>query len=260
MKGFTKDHKFIPITNYIKNGIRKSRDQSEKTNGVRLKRNDSSNVISEEDYAKKVEWWRDNASDLYKIYINKFPDSTIASDLRRSGIPRHGHFGEALYEGRYRDAMYRADSENLVKLKELGIEHFLSKEKRHQDDPSDYDEFMSRYNWAKDYVKRPRMKRVIDAEEEALIIKRLKDKNLSTEKVTDEDEFGESVTFLHVTISKEQTLDAINGNRNAEEIVDHVTGMTEDERLRNNITISNGLYKLETEGKIKNKNGKWVKI
>ena len=38
MKGFTRDHKFIPITPYTKKGTRKSRDQNAKSEGVRLAR------------------------------------------------------------------------------------------------------------------------------------------------------------------------------------------------------------------------------
>ena len=167
MKGFKDDKgKFRPTGN--QNGIRKSRDQSAKTEGVRLQRGKSiiseeeasklkkqlkrkGGSISNEDYSKLVMYERSKASDLYKIYISKFPDSHIARDLNTAGLPSHGHFGTALFEGRYEDAMYRADSDNLRKLKEIGIEHFLSKERKHPDDPSPYESFMTRYDWAKDY-------------------------------------------------------------------------------------------------------------
>lgn len=149
MKGFKDSSgKFHPITN--NNGVRKSRDQTTKTEGVRMKRNQKENIISKEDHLRQIENWRENASDLYKIYVNRFPDSHIAMDLKRVGIPSHGHFGQALYEGRYEDAMYRADAENLVRLHELGLENLLSKESKHADDRSPYDEFISRYNWAKE--------------------------------------------------------------------------------------------------------------
>jgi len=100
--------------------------------------------ISKEDYEKIVAHHKSKASDLYKIYLDKFPNSHIGRDNERwgtSGIGSHGHFGDALFEGRYEDAMFRADSDNLRKLKAIGIEHFLSKEKPHPDG----------YNWAKDY-------------------------------------------------------------------------------------------------------------
>jgi hypothetical protein len=92
-------------------------------------------------------------SDLYKQFVSKYPNSSVGRDYHRwkqTGLSgSHGHFGEALREGRYTDAMYRADGNNTVNLKGVGIEHHLSKVQHHPDDPSDYDEFMSRYNWAK---------------------------------------------------------------------------------------------------------------
>ncbi len=109
--------------------------------------------ISKEDYEKIVAHHKSKASDLYKIYLDKFPNSNIGRDNARwgtSGYGSHGHFGDALFEGRYEDAMFRADSSNLVNLKEIGIEHFLSKEKPHPDDESPYNVFMGRYNWAKE--------------------------------------------------------------------------------------------------------------
>jgi len=43
VKGFTKDHKFIPMTDY-KKVTRKSRDQKEKTQGVRMKKTNVSSI------------------------------------------------------------------------------------------------------------------------------------------------------------------------------------------------------------------------
>jgi len=106
--------------------------------------------VSKEDDIKFTEWQKSKASDLYQIYVAKFPNSDIAQEYRRGALG-HGHFGEALFEGRYADAMYRADSKNLVMLHNIGLEHFLSKVQRHPDDPSEYDTFIGRYNWAKDY-------------------------------------------------------------------------------------------------------------
>jgi hypothetical protein len=106
--------------------------------------------VSKEDDIKFTDWQKSKASDLYQIYVSKFPNSDIAREFRRGSLG-HGHFGEALFEGRYADAMYRADSKNLVMLHEIGLEHFLSKVQHHPDDPSEYDTFIGRYNWAKDY-------------------------------------------------------------------------------------------------------------
>lgn len=119
-----------------------------KHDGIKIEIPIKNKNVSDVQHAENVARWRDNASDLYKLYVSMFPNSHIAMDLRRAGIPSHGHFGEALYEGRYEDAMYRADSDNLIKLHELGIEAFLSKEKKHPDDTSPYEEFLSRYKWA----------------------------------------------------------------------------------------------------------------
>jgi hypothetical protein len=97
-------------------------------------------------------------SDLYKLMIKKYPNSSVGSDYHRwqktGSTGNHGHFGEALREGRYTDAMYRADANNLVNLKGVGVEHFLSKKQTHPDDPSDYDHFISHYKWAKKHTGR----------------------------------------------------------------------------------------------------------
>ncbi|MCP6727117.1 MAG: hypothetical protein KJI69_03775 [Patescibacteria group bacterium] len=106
--------------------------------------------VSKEDDRKFTDWQKSKASDLYQIYVEKFPNSQIAEEYRRGSLG-HGHFGEALFEGRYADAMYRADSKNLVMLHDIGLEHFLSKVQRHPSDPSEYDTFIGRYEWAKDY-------------------------------------------------------------------------------------------------------------
>jgi len=177
MKGHMKDGKFHPHTQ--SKGVRKSRtdrksrteyrrDQIQKTLGVKIRKAKLENVISDEE-AKKIEkgyfskegveveddekykdWQKSKASDLYKIYVSKFPNSDIAEEYNRGALG-HGHFGEALFEGRYADAMYRADAKNLIMLHDIGIEHFLSKKRKHPDDPTEYETFIGRYEWAKDY-------------------------------------------------------------------------------------------------------------
>lgn len=106
------------------------------------------NGISNEDYQKLVEHKKSKASDLYKSYIGKYPNSQIAQEYG-NGRLGHGSFGEKLFSGDYTGAMYKADGNNLVKLKNIGIDHHLSKTQHHPDDPSDFDEFQSRYKWAK---------------------------------------------------------------------------------------------------------------
>ncbi len=102
------------------------------------------------DDRKFKDWQKSKASDLYIMYVDKFPNSQIAQEYERGALG-HGHFGEALFEGRYADAMYRADSKNLVMLHDIGLEHFLSKNRKHPKDPSEYETFIGRYEWAKDY-------------------------------------------------------------------------------------------------------------
>ncbi len=68
-------------------------------------------------------------SSLYRRYLIQFPDSHIARDVQQygsKGMMSHGGFGTALREGRYEDAMYAADWENIVKLEQLGIINHLS--------------------------------------------------------------------------------------------------------------------------------------
>ncbi len=138
---------------FKREGERKARIISHEEADELSKKLKQKNGISNDDYVKLVEYKKSKASDLYKLYLSKFPNSHIAQDNVRwgTGIGSHGHFGDALFEGRYEDAMFRADSDNLRKLKAVGIEHFLSKEKPHPDDPSPFDVFEGRYNWAKDF-------------------------------------------------------------------------------------------------------------
>jgi len=78
---------------------------------------------------------------------------------------------------------------------------------------------------------------------------------------SDPDEPDEDpIEFNTIEVTEKQTLDAVNGKRSALEINDLITGTTEDERLRNDIDVSNNLLKLETEGKIKIENGVWKKV
>jgi len=82
MKGFTKDGKFHPIKPY--NKVRKSRDQSAKTKGVRLKRSDGSRIKTIE---FKVWKYDDAPEDLQEKIIEKlrqnkleFGDTFFAED------------------------------------------------------------------------------------------------------------------------------------------------------------------------------------
>jgi len=70
LKGFTKDGKFHPITDY--KGVRKSRDQKVKTDGIRLKRKgqlfkpqESRNVLVNKDH---VIIWDDDGVEVLLQY------------------------------------------------------------------------------------------------------------------------------------------------------------------------------------------------
>lgn len=77
MKGFTKDHKFIPITDYQKKGVRKSRDQSTKTEGIKIER-------------KAREWMDiDNYNPNFMRFMNRV-DKTGEGDLRELIFERIG--------------------------------------------------------------------------------------------------------------------------------------------------------------------------
>lgn len=95
---------------------------------------------------------------------------------------------------------------------------------------------------------------VTDSERKA-IFSRLARNNIRVATVDD----GEGGRVPQIEITREQTLNAVNGKRDALEIVDHLTGTTETERLRNNFSVTNGLFKLQQEGKIKLMDGKWLK-
>lgn len=63
---------------------------------------------------------------LYKRYIEAFPNSLIAVHTSVLGDDiSHGSFSDALKEGRYEDAMYRADDNNLIKLEQLAFFNYI---------------------------------------------------------------------------------------------------------------------------------------
>ena len=93
---------------------------------------------------------------VYVEMVEKYPASSVGGDVHRwaeeGSFGNHGHFGDALREGKIADAMYRADSDNLVYLDEIGIEPMLSNTRHHPDDPSEKETFRGRADWAKKYV------------------------------------------------------------------------------------------------------------
>jgi len=97
---------------------------------------------------------------IYIAMVEQFPNSSVGGDVNRwaseGSYGNHGHFGEALREGRIADAMYRADGDNLEHLGDLHIENLLSNVKPHELDPSERAEFLSRLEWARGRTQKQR--------------------------------------------------------------------------------------------------------
>jgi hypothetical protein len=87
MKGFTRDHKFVPMTDY-KKVTRKSRDSQTKLEGVRLRRDKKIPV-----YNTKVNW--DNKRKPFKMWIVKHPEG---SDVVKGSVTivMAEHYGQAI--------------------------------------------------------------------------------------------------------------------------------------------------------------------
>ena len=65
-------------------------------------------------------------SKLFERYISAFPESLIARHTEMLGDDvSHGGFSDALKEGRYEDAMYKADDDNLIKLDILSFHNYI---------------------------------------------------------------------------------------------------------------------------------------
>jgi len=62
MKGFTRDHKFVPMTDYKK--VRKSRDPKEKTQGIKIERKKRNNSFKIGDVVK---YWDDEKGKITYI-------------------------------------------------------------------------------------------------------------------------------------------------------------------------------------------------
>jgi len=87
MKGFTRDHKFIPMTDY-KKVTRKSRDSKTMSEGIRLRRDKKIPV-----YNTKVNW--DNKRKPFKMWIVKHPEG---SDVVKGSVTivMAEHYGQAI--------------------------------------------------------------------------------------------------------------------------------------------------------------------
>jgi len=87
LKGFTRDHKFVPMTDY-KKVTRKSRDSQTKLEGIRLRRDKKIPV-----YNTKVNW--DNKRKPFKMWIVKHPEG---SDVVKGSVTivMAEHYGQAI--------------------------------------------------------------------------------------------------------------------------------------------------------------------
>jgi len=124
MKGFTKDDQFHPITDY-KKGVRKSRDQSAKTEGVRKAREEYTVIYPYEGKVyhnsmtapynvrlpSKVIQRLDSMGGLYEGFRKMFNAEAIGST--------GGHFGQKLQDENLREAWMRADFQNRYNLMQL---------------------------------------------------------------------------------------------------------------------------------------------
>ncbi len=77
-------------------------------------------------------------SELYQVYLKKFPKSDIARAERNGLGNRGGSFQTALKAGDYGEATVRADEFNILKLKKIGLQHHLNK--------ADMEIFKKKYN------------------------------------------------------------------------------------------------------------------
>ncbi len=81
---------------------------------------------------------------------------------------------------------------------------------------------------------------------------------LTPDELKEEESFGSYETERYeVQLSDKQILDSMNGKRNVTELIDHITGTNENDRLKAELLPSTHLGRLEKEGKAKLVNGKW---
>ncbi len=87
MKGFTRDHKFVPMTDY-KKVTRKSRDSKTMSEGIRLRRDKKIPI-----YNTKVNW--DDKRKPFKMWIVKHPEG---SDVIKGSVTivMAEHYGQAI--------------------------------------------------------------------------------------------------------------------------------------------------------------------
>ena len=67
-------------------------------------------------------------SELYQVYLKKFPKSDIARAENNGLGNRGGSFSTALKNGDYGEATVRADEFNILKLQKIGLQHHLNDE------------------------------------------------------------------------------------------------------------------------------------
>ena len=241
MKGFTRDHKFVPMTDY-KKVTRKSRDPKAKTQGVRLKRTTRVKALTlvptellNHPMFEEGSEWLDILAENPKVIV---PDEK----QRRFWIWFGGesrNFHEVQPDGHTADTFsYGGDraTENITPKEAVRIIEELE-------------------------LNPEEIRRKRDPESNKKIIDKLRGKegvSAKVEREYDEDDPDEFEDIVIVKITKQKTFDSIGNGGTALEISMRATGLTEIESQKT--LESNGIFELEKEGKIKRKNGKWIKV
>ena len=79
-------------------------------------------------FAKRDDNSKKQGSELYRVYLKKFPESDIARSEKVGLGNRGGSFATALKNGNYSSAMIYADEFNILKLHRIGLQHHLADE------------------------------------------------------------------------------------------------------------------------------------
>ena len=268
MKGFKdSNNKFHPITTYkgVRKSDRKKKEpfpvtktegiprgkliQMQREAGVRGKKDESQMMMMPIDISvrEQMEWENAVGSDIVKVKHEMMDGRPITSVRFENG--------EEWFEFDSVDHQEDFLEENNIKVDEELVGEFV--EVNH----SEISGYITMPSGKVAFGEKEdtRMKRQPTNEK---LIDKLKNKKGVSAKVErleeDDDEGTAFVDRVVVNITKEKTLDLIGNGATAKEIAMRATGLTEDELDQTMMT--NGLGKLEKEGKIKYKNGKWVKV
>ena len=249
MKGHMQDGKFHPHTQY-KKGVRMSRDQQEKTQGIKVNERKQRQVMASQlegmSQAKKAEWEDAVGSEVVKVkkeMINGKPVTSVRFEN-----------GEEWFE--FDDVKHQEDymKKEKIEVDESVVGEFVEIE--HPDIAGYITMATGKVLFGEREERKarelPTNKKLIDK------LKNKKGVSAKVERLEEDDDEGTAfVDRVVVNITKEKTFDSIGNGATAREIATKATGLTEDEL--DSTMMTNGLSELEDEGKVKFKNGKWVK-